>query len=89
MFPFVFSKRQPQWKNIKTAKYKAFSMNLFPWCQFYMFILIFSWSHERDFNKSMHTKAPKAAFAAKIPKFLNISNLEYYCVYSHSGLALF
>lgn len=22
MFPFVFSKCQPQWKNIKTAKYK-------------------------------------------------------------------
>jgi hypothetical protein len=23
MFPFVFSKCQPQWKNIKTAKYKT------------------------------------------------------------------
>lgn len=36
MFPFVLSKCQPQWKHIKTAKYKTLQARMFPWYQFYI-----------------------------------------------------
>lgn len=89
MFPFVFSKCRPQWKNIKTAKYKSLQHESVSMVSIlYVYIDFFPGLMKILINLHMHSI--ENHICHKIPKFLNISDLEYVYVYSHPRrLAIF